>query len=235
MDRMLTLPAKVQSVIDAYACLNFGREKCIPCPYFINKRRKRLSIPVLVGKGTPEEIVEEARIKAKVKAVDLDTLSVAEIDEFLRKNDLGVDCSGFLVHALRSLVSEKTGKDLLKILNPKKGLLSRIIFRFHTVKKINVEILTSDENSYSVHKVSDILPGDMIATKGGKHILLVAAVHELSVRKLKYWQSREGGEVCSGEIIIDHPDLQLSKQKWVCESDRAGEITVRRLRILARQ
>ena len=56
------LSPKAGQIIDKYFNLPFAGVLGVRCPYFNNARRNlRGQLRGLVGKGTPEEIVEEAK------------------------------------------------------------------------------------------------------------------------------------------------------------------------------
>ena len=57
------LSNQAQTLINQYLSLPFPGVANVRCPYFINKRASRRgALRVLIGKGTPAEIVEEAKI-----------------------------------------------------------------------------------------------------------------------------------------------------------------------------
>ena len=57
------LSLKAQKLIDNYLSLPFPGVEGARCPYFNNaKLHARGQLRVLIGKGTPQEIVEEAKI-----------------------------------------------------------------------------------------------------------------------------------------------------------------------------
>ncbi|HEY4482664.1 MAG TPA: hypothetical protein VI953_00635 [Candidatus Paceibacterota bacterium] len=70
-------------------------------PYFNNSReRMRMGLRAQVGKGTPEEIAEEAQLAAFREHVDLAVLTPEMHKKFLVDHKLGIDCSGFAYHIL---------------------------------------------------------------------------------------------------------------------------------------
>lgn len=233
MSDILKLPQQAQDVIDAYAGLDFGHDRLVACPYFINKRAgRRMQIPALVGKGTPEEIIEEVKVHAKMKRLDFAEMSAEEIEGFMRQEGIGVDCSGFLAHVMRAYVFAHITQDLFRLLRQRRGLLSRILFRMHPEKNINVALLASEANSEEVLDVNDILPGDFVISKNEEHVYIVSEVYKEgdSVKKLHYWQSGEKENVCDGSIVISDSAKPLLKQTWEPEQELHGQAQVRRLK-----
>ena len=57
------LSSQAQKILNEYFNLPFTGVSGVRCPYFNNARlRQRAQLRVLVGKGTPKDIVEEAQI-----------------------------------------------------------------------------------------------------------------------------------------------------------------------------
>src|SRR3989344_4173036 len=95
-----TLSKNALDVMEQYLHLPFAKQH-ISCPYFNNKRSGiRGGLRALIGKGSPEEIAEEAKILAMKEHVLLNTLANDALKQFLVNHTIGIDCSGFVYHVL---------------------------------------------------------------------------------------------------------------------------------------
>jgi|GEM_PF-791492 len=139
------LSPKAQKIMNEYLSLPFAGVDGVRCPYFVNTRvNRRGQIRSLIGKGTPQEIVEEAKIVSiqyhhgifdhdghcciyddchSRESGNPDTGSPIRsgmtsqsenIRKFLIDNNLGVDCSGLVTHILRAHYLETRGVDIAK-------------------------------------------------------------------------------------------------------------------------
>lgn len=177
------LTLKARSVIDAYLYMSFT--KPISCPYFNNRRKKtRGNLRVLIGKGLPKEIIEEAHIVSKLSRIDIDTLSPEKLKEFLVIHNLGIDCSGFAYHVLDAVSKEKTGKPLTSsVTSLRKGFIGSLLARLRPAENIGVNSFHHEKNSSKI-SVREIKPGDIITFIGtGKdknynHILVVTKIEK---------------------------------------------------------
>ncbi len=212
------------------------------CPYFNNaKLGQRGQLKVLVGKGAPAEIVEEAKIisiqychglfdKDGLCDVHLDHPAPHEqtecVRQFLVDNNLGVDCSGFVVNVLRAHFLETKKIDFTKklFIASRTNLLRRLITRLRPVEQVSVAVLADEKNSEIVSGLSSIKPADLIImlktgpNKNHNHVLLVT---EKNDRGIKYaharaWPSegKYGHGVTEGIITITDPNQGLLAQTW---------------------
>lgn len=180
----LKLEGKARNVIDRYLALPFGSKPS--CPYFNNRRRKSKSaLRVLRGKGTPEEIAEEATIDALHARIDVSSLSTDTLKNFLVENGLGVDCSGFAYHVLNAFAEEKTGKSLKKfVTSNRKGFLGKLAARLRPAENFGVSSFAHERNSIEI-EASEAKPGDIIVFLGtGKdglynHMVVITSVERL--------------------------------------------------------
>jgi hypothetical protein len=218
-----SLPKQAQEIINEYFNLKLNGKK-VPCPYYINIRALRMGLRVLIGKGTPEEIIQESLIYEKLRGVDFNKMSVSEIREFMIKRHIGIDCSGFVIHVLDFHLRGKKKKHLWSYLKyPKQNLYRKIARFLRPVENISVEFLTSDLNSEQIENLNYIQPGDLIrlrGLKGGFHILLISEVlkHSGRVDSFKYvhatrWYNNAHG-VREGEVQVKDANKSLSVQKW---------------------
>jgi hypothetical protein len=252
---MTQLSAQAQQIIRDYHTLPFENHS-VTTPYFNNQLSKvRGGLRALIGKGTPEDIVEEAKIIAVRDRIDFSKVSDAEIKKFLVDHNLGVDCSAFAYYILNA-ECEAQGHGTLptKLFFPHaKSLMRKIITKFRPVENCDVVTLAHERNSREV-SLSEVQPGDMIILwrTGIEHTLNhVLIVTEVNGKKISYvhtfrW-SKEGQYehgVRTGTIIITDPKKNLSEQIWeeknttgteneTMQHVKMAEITeMRRLKIL---
>src|SRR3989344_9014099 len=99
MDLLKTLSKnypKTFKLLNSYLCLDFGKNK-VKCPYWINKVDENIRGPYS-GKGTPGQMIRSAYLAAKREGVEITKLQSYQVTELLRRNRIGVDCSGFAYH-----------------------------------------------------------------------------------------------------------------------------------------
>lgn len=235
---MLSLSA--QKTIHDYLNLPFPGIIGVRCPYFNNaRRRQRGELRALIGKGSPQEIVDEATLISIQYHTGLFDKSgccahhdgpekprAEEIRKFLIDRDLGVDCSGFVTQVLKKHFEETKGIDLPRLLYKKPaGLLHRLINYLRPIENIGVKTYANDRNTEVVREIKDIRPGDLIiALEGGprnrrNHIILVTdmAWPIIKYASARAWSSegQYGHGVAEGEIKITNPTGGLLKQEWL--------------------
>lgn len=180
------LGGKAREVIDAYLALPFGARPS--CPYFNNRRKKsRAQLRVLIGKGTPQEIVEEAEISALHMRLDIQNMSADKLKEFLIKEDIGIDCSGFAYHILDALAHERRGKSIKRFAKSnRKGLVGSFLARLRPAENMGVASLANDRNSTLI-KPTNSRPGDIIVFLGTgrdglyNHVMVITAVKDNTI------------------------------------------------------
>jgi len=222
------LSKNAQNLINDYISLPFKHAKGVRCPYINNARlKKRGQLRALIGKGTPEEIVEEVEIAAKQYGIELDKLDTKETKEFLIEKNIGIECSGFVIHILREQYLQIRNTDILKEIKiPAKNFFRKIINKLRPAENINVKVLGSDENSEKINDWKNIEPGDMMImldTKLGRdHIILITDFKDNTIKyaHARAWSSegKYGHGVNTGEIKITHPQEGLLKQVWIEKS-----------------
>lgn len=159
------LSSGAQQLIHDYLNLPCGTMQGIRCPYINNARLgQRGQLRVLVGKGTPQEIVEEANIISRqYKAGVFDPnphhclceehsakpLTPEDIRKFLIDHHLGIECSGFVTHVLTRHFAETSHINLQKKLYITSPLhiLRWLISRLRRVENISVRTYTDDRNT----------------------------------------------------------------------------------------
>lgn len=247
-----TIGSKARAVIDAYLSLPLSAKPS--CPYFNNRRKKtRGNLRVLIGKGSPEEIVEEAHILAKLARLPIDELPTDKVKEFLVTSNLGIDCSGFAYHVLNAFAQEKTGKNITSfVTSTRRGIVGAFLAKLRPAENLGVASFRDGRNSHEI-SILDARAGDIITFIGtGKektynHILVITGISEdVHGVKVSYahsysWPSdglynhgaREGVITLRGENVLDgvwYEQGVTGNDNYTLESARnAQELSVRRL------
>lgn len=183
------LSPQAEQMIYEYLNLPFKDIAGIRCPYLNNSRHnQRGQLRVLVGKGTPAEIVEEAHIisvhyhnglfdKNGNCCLHNDHIhhpaAVEKIRRFLIDNNLGIECSGFVTQVLRVHFQETKQKDIvneMRLVNPAR-LLRWLISRLRPVENINVKTYADSRNSIFVIDAKKAF--DPAALQAGDFIILL--------------------------------------------------------------
>ncbi len=186
----------------------------------------------MVGKGTPDEIVVEARIWEKLKGLDFNKMNKNEIREFLIQKGIGIDCSGFVTQVLDRLHREEMGRHIwskLKIYQ--KGFFAWLRYFLRPVENLGANTITGDLNAYPI-EINDVKPGDVIRSKWKKanshHIQLITKVERddnNNVTLIEYTHStpyyKEHNGVKVGQIKITDSKKPLQDQEWL-EKDENG-------------
>ncbi|MCA9382431.1 hypothetical protein KC660_03430 [Candidatus Dojkabacteria bacterium] len=214
--------------------LPIGKKK-VRCPYHLNPKSQRANLRVLAGKGTPEEIVLETEIYAKLGGLRIDKMHEDEIRSFMQKRHIGIDCSGFVVHILDAYTLDKEKKHLWKFIRKEvSNPYQKIRYMLRPVENIGVADLTSEINSIKLQRITDIRPYDLIKTSAlkqeeGLHVLMVTEVEKDSSGKtvsFKYTNSNryygEGNGIRFGTVIITDPISSLQAQRWLDDNDESG-------------
>lgn len=231
-----TVSHRTLGLISSYKHIPVGDLR-IQCPYFNNKRAKlRAGLRVSIGKGSAEEIAEEAQILALKKKIDLSSLNSKQAKEFLVDNNLGIDCSGLVYYLLESELQTNGGSLKGHLHFPKASLIRNIIRKFRTIENVNVPVFVDERNTVKV-ELSDIKPGDIITMlKSGQgndrdHVLYV---HQVDYRGTEpqtihythtlQWSTdgQYNHGVREGIIEITDPSVSLTIQTWA-EQNVTGE------------
>ena len=241
------LSPKAEQLMQNYFNLPFPGVDNVRCPYFNNtKLKQRGQLRVLVGKGTPAEIVEEAKIISIQYHAGLfdkaghcclhgehgDNKILAEdIRKFLINNNLGIDCSGFVSQVLYQHFLETAHVKLFKkmfIVAPT-NFLRWLISQLRPIENISVKHYADNRNTEIITKIDQIKPADLIVMletgprNNRNHIVLITD-HTDDVIKYaaaRAWTSdgQYGHGVTKGEIRIMKPKGSLLDQEWI-ESDK---------------
>lgn len=211
------LSPTAQTVINNYLNLPCIGISGVRCPYFNNARQKRRGeLRALVGKGTPEDIINEAHILSIQYRANLFSTnthhclcaahsdkqhSADDIRHFLIDHNLGIECSGFVTHILAAHIKETSGINLVRTLCivPKKRLLRYLISRLRPVENIDVTVYANDRNTRAIASTSvgwhynELKSGDVITIlktgprKMRNHIMLITEIEE---KKIRYVHAR---------------------------------------------
>ncbi|MBP6859042.1 MAG: hypothetical protein KBC69_00245 [Candidatus Magasanikbacteria bacterium] len=228
MLKTTTLSSAAEKVIQSYLNLPFPEKTDVRCPYFNNaKRGQRGQLKALIGKGTPQEIVEEAKIIAIQYKQDIlhTTSSPEDIRKFLIENNLGVDCSGFITNVLQAEFLTKN-IDWIKhvFIVPKTNIIRWLISKLRPAEQISVSVLANEKNTETIADLSAIQAGDLIfmlktgPKQARDHILLVTKTTNNTIyyTHARAWSSegRYGHGVSIGTITIAEPHSVLLDGIW---------------------
>ena len=102
-----TLSQGARAVLDKYLKLPLPGVE-ISCPYYNNDRQRvRMGLRAQIGKGSPEEIADEALLYSLREKFDIAKMSGDEKKAFLVDHNLGIDCSGLCYHILNAELKQK--------------------------------------------------------------------------------------------------------------------------------
>ncbi len=178
MRQKLSLSSSAQQTIDSYLKMKIGN-KTIACPYFINHLRAYAGLRVFLGKGTANEIIEEAQSIAQQKNINLETISEEELYQILNKHHLGIDCSALATYVLKSEYKEEKQINIIPkihIVSFWKNPFRYLISLTRPIENISVKVLVNNKNSQEIENLSQILPGDMVIRHNLRHVLLIKEV-----------------------------------------------------------
>ncbi len=222
------LSPEANKVIHDYLNLPFPFIEGVRCPYFNNARvGQRGQLKVLIGKGAPQEIVEEAKIisiQYKQNISDHDT-TAEHICRFLVEHNLGIDCSGFISTVLQAeFLTKKIDLTKQIFITPKTNIARWLIGRLRPIEQMSVKVYANDKNTKVINAVTDIQAGDLIImlktgpTKNHDHMLLITETDGNTVQyaHARAWSSegRYGHGVSVGTITINNPEKGLLDQLW---------------------
>ena len=218
--------------------LNLPLPTPVPCPYFNNRRAGiRGGLRAQVGKGSPAEIGEEARIMARKEKIDLAALNSEQLKKFLIDHNIGIDCSALVFYILDAERKARAHNSLERQLKfpYAKNIFQKLRAKLRPIENTNVQTLAHNVNSKEVSLV-EIQPGDLIILLGTganhdrDHVLVVNEVEQKKTMTLisythSFRWSTDGKYnhgVRQGKITITDPDQTLLNQQWT-EQDRTGE------------
>ena len=225
------LSLKAQKLIDNYLSLPFPGVEGARCPYFNNaKLHARGQLRVLIGKGTPQEIVEEAKIisiqyraglfdhdghcclhgehgeKPSIASPEsgaaVTEAGADELRKFLIDHNLGVDCSGFATHILRAHFLETKGVDITKkfIKNISAPWWRKIIMRLRPMESLGVR------SGYANDKNTEKLKNDYAKLQPGDVVVMLETGPAFVPTGLRRGEARKRNHIliitdCDGQKI----------------------------------
>lgn len=225
MKTILSIPKAAQIVIDEYMKLPLGGKE-VSAPYFMNLKKQRAGLRVLVGKGDPGEMAREVKVTAQLKGIDLNKMDTNQIREFMITCNIGIDCSGFFAYVYNNWLRSQGKKRLITYLSfNSNNFFSKLKRKFRPIQNIGANTLTGEKNAKKITDLNNIKPGDMIRSKGRQknshHILLITRVvlhndiiEEFEyVHSAKYYDDENG--VKFGKVKITNPNGELKDQNWL--------------------
>lgn len=205
-------------------------------PYYNNKtKRVRGTLRVYVGKGNPKDIhdeIEHVLIKSHIKK---EVLTDEALLQILIKNNIGIDCSGFVYHVLDQECINRGYSNLSKHI--------RFVYATNIIRKIkcilkpaqntDVKTLSHEKNSTQID-LNHVLPGDIITMTDNNdenehnHILLIHQVESQNGITYKIHYSHaiaynedglNGTGVRQGIINITNPSKPIYENEWTEGAD----------------
>jgi hypothetical protein len=197
---------KLQSFYQLYLALPLGKH-LIPIPYWSNKLKngKILVEGAFGGKGTPSQIKKAAQKSARQEKLDLNKLTQKELIFLLKRNKIGLDCSGLVYQLLDFIAQQKKKKKLDRVLlgsQKKKG-----------IRRVGVKEFCHPQNSFPI-PLDQVQTGDFIVLDQKRHILLVLDKKANKINYIHSSQKTKKNGVHLGTLTITKPDRGLKDQKW---------------------
>lgn len=253
MNHSLSQPAL--EIINSYLKLPFPNHN-VTCPYFNNRRIKlRGGLRAVVGKGSPEDIVEEATIVSLREKMDLNKLSDAELKKFLIDNHLGIDCSGLVYHILNAEMKARGLGSLHKVLKRPwfKNPIRKLLVKLRPMENTGVGTFNHEVNSTEV-SLKNLQAGDLIILMSAgprqdyNHILLITTVNQngqqsaiCNLQFVHSFQYPTDGQYNHGvrqeKIEITDVNKNILEQNWSEPQMKeytktAKEVKIKRLKLL---
>ena len=205
--------------MQSYLNLDFGKVK-VRCPYWINKINKGIRGP-FSGKGTPGQIIKSAYSSAKREGIDIDKLKSYEITKLLKRNRIGVDCSGFAYHVLDTLDREKGGNGIADdLFLPAGRQAAKPRFpAWNPAWRASADLLTSEIVTKVIMLLNDVKVGDMIRTENGRHIYVTVDVSKKNIicSHSSSLLARDGGvnlQAFSKDHLKNNDKISIRRFKW---------------------
>lgn len=226
-----------EQIIQLYLHLPFA-DKAVACPYYNNRRQRlRGALRVMIGKGSPDDIVQEAELFALREKIDLAALDNETTKKFLVDHHLGIDCSGLAYHVLNAELMARIKLPLRQVIKHPdiKNPLRKIIARLRDVENTTVATFAHNKNSATI-ALTAARPGDMIILKetgqdhDRDHLLIIDAVETPAnqptiIHYTHSFQWSTDGKyqhgVKQGVILVAKPAGNLTDQDWR-ENNQSG-------------
>ncbi len=219
----MKIPKEVNNLIEKYFNLDIGDKK-IRTPYYRNKKHTRGGeLKSLVGKGNPSEIELEVKIFAKLRGVNLRKIEEEEIQDFMRQEGIGIDCSGLISNILELWFKTEYKKKIYQVIKFKnKTFRDKTVKYLRPIQNLPADILTNNDNTIPID-LKNVEIGDLIRLKGlkqGDHICMVIDILKKDGKKiLEYIHSTphygKNSGIKKGIIVITDEEKGLEEQKWL--------------------
>jgi len=193
-------------------------------PYFNNARSSvRFGLRALVGKGSPQEIADEALLYSLREKVNLKNLSPEQKKKFLVDHNIGIDCSGFAYYVLDA-ESQARGLGTLfhnlsyPFANSLFSHLGRMLRRRY-VESADVSTFAHPSNSHEV-KPRDVLPGDFFVriNKDRNHMMVVTEISggqiTIAHAEARPEDGRYGHGVRTETLLFSQLALPIHRLNW---------------------
>lgn len=171
-------------------------EHYISIPYFSNTLKQTFPDNTLVGKGTWQEIF---------KLVPKD-IKEGKKFTYLKKQKIGIDCSGLVYHLLNFYSQLKFNK-------PVHNYLIGTDHKYG-VRRLSANLLTAPINSIQIRNYNDIKTADIIRYNQGKHVLFIIEKKENIIYLVHSSKNTIPSGVHYATIEITDYSKPLNLQKW---------------------
>ncbi len=223
-------------IINNFLHLYFNDKLIIKTPYYNNRHQfKRAGLRVYIGKGSSDELIEETTLLLLKNKIDETKLKPEQLREFMKKHNLGLDCSAYAYYIFQA---QSLGLITKKLKYPfVKNWFKKLIIKFRRIENADVKTFNHDYNSRPL-KLSEIKPGDFLSIighgrqKNENHIIIIYQVdynEDNSPQTIYYthsfnWPNDKNyiDGVNTGKIIITNPNKSLLLQKWQ-ENDKTNK------------
>ncbi len=221
--KIIEIQKEAQEIIEEYRNIKIHNKR-ISTPYYINTKKKRNELRSLAGKGTPEEIQEETLIFGKLRGIDFNDLNNEQIREFMMKENIGIDCSGFVSHVFDKWLKKLNNGGIKKHIKFENiSLYRKLVVLIRPIENMSVKVLTNKLNAEKI-SLNEVEVGDIIKSQAlnhGDHIMLITKLEYDNNNILKsiiYTHStphfnNENG-IKEGNIKVLDITKRLEEQEW---------------------
>ncbi len=200
----------------------------------------RAALRVLIGKGSVEDIINEAALMSTREKINLKELDNEDFKKFLVDRRLGVDCSGLAYYILDA---ESTGRGSGHLREHmtypySKNIFRKLLCKLRPIENTGTTTFTHERNSREI-KLTQAMPGDyivMLYTGIDKNYHHMITIHQVDygngsspeAKKLYYthsfaWPSdgKYNHGARQGTIDIIDPAKSIVEQTWT-EQGKTG-------------
>jgi hypothetical protein len=219
--------------VDSYVHFSFD-ERLIKVPYCLV--HSRFQFWNTKGKGNPKQLRNQLSKAALKEGVVLSLLSESEITRFMRKNNIGIECSGFVYQVLDAALRDTGELPLHHCFHrsERADILNLLLFRINPQRRISADMLTDLQFTKEVKMVSEIEVGDLLRLSprhwSGKHVAIVVELDDHVIRYAHSSKDTIEQGPHYGEIEISDPTKGLEWQNWLeltKDGKNYGEVSYR--------